>query len=141
MAAEIDARRPAERLIGRTIPTLADQAPNIVLGTVGSNVKVGTHDSPEGENVSLRQLQRGLDILIEDGEIRIEPDTFGGYRRSSFIGAALGQLHGVELTTSPTWVRLAASSLGALLARGCAEVTDFEGVRETSSRSPPFVRR
>ncbi len=95
-----------EPLVGTTILTLDQRVPNDVLGISGSSVVVGTKRTEGGANVPLRLVQRGLDILFSEGEVRIEPATFGGRRRSSFVGAALGTLSGVEWTEKPVWVRL-----------------------------------
>lgn len=100
-----DARELLQSLVGQVLPTLDRNRPNRVLRLEGANIIVGTDDSPEGEPVALRKVQDGLDILYGHGEIRIEPETFGGYRRSSFIGAVLGTLEGVTVETRPTWVR------------------------------------
>jgi len=86
--------------------TLDKQVPNTVIDLVGSNVLVGTTDSPDGKLVALRHIQDGLDILYAEGQIRITTDTFGGYRRSSFIGALLGTLPGVVATPPPVWLQL-----------------------------------
>jgi hypothetical protein len=52
------------------------------------------------------------DLLFEDGQVAITPGAFGGYRRSSFIGAVLLTLHAVDADTitSPTVVRLQSES-------------------------------
>lgn len=102
-----DARQLTEGLVGRTIRTLTRGHPNEVLRVEGSNVYVGTEKSPDGKDVALRHIQTGLDILATEGRVRITPKTFGGYRRSSFIGAVLGTLPGVHLTLPPVWVELA----------------------------------
>lgn len=116
----IDARILAESLVGRTLTTPARENPNTILRVDGSDVIVGTEDSPAGEPVSLAQLQRGIDMLFEESEVRIEPETFGGYRRSSAIGAILASLDGIEVTAPPTYVRLVGSTpLRDGFARAC----------------------
>jgi MrcB-like, N-terminal domain len=110
MPSQLDARRLAESLVGQTISTPTYDYENRVLEVRGANVYVGTDASPDGEPVLLAQLQRGLDLLLADGEVRIEPATFNGYRRSSFIGAVLASLPGTVTTPPPTWVRLAPES-------------------------------
>lgn len=102
-----NAREVVAGLVGRTISTLDWREANEVLRIAGPDVIVGTADSPEGAAVALRKIQDGLDTLFATGEIRIEPATFGGYRRSSFIGAVLGTLDGVLVSPRPVWVRLA----------------------------------
>ncbi|HWY89395.1 MAG TPA: DUF3883 domain-containing protein [Solirubrobacteraceae bacterium] len=101
-----NARELVAGLVGTTIHTLDRDEPNIVLRIEGANVVVGTANSPEGAPVALRKIQDGLDILFSTNEIRIATSTFGGYRRSSFIGAVLGTLEGVAVTPRPVWVRL-----------------------------------
>jgi len=101
-----DALELIQPLLGTTIHTLDKHVPNEVLAIRGANVIVGTKKSEEGAEVPLRIIQQGLDILFSEGEVRIEPATFGNVRRSSFVGAALGTLPGVEWTESPVWVRL-----------------------------------
>ena len=86
------ARRLAESLVDTTVPTPTHGNPNRVLSVDGANFRVATDESPEGEPVSLAQLQRGLDLLLETGQVRIAPETFGGYRRSSAIGAVLAAI-------------------------------------------------
>ena len=106
--------------VGQTLPTLAQGRPNEVLEVSDKEVLVGTEDSPDGEPVALRYLQQGLALLMSEGSVRIEPETFGNYRRSSFIGAFLGSLPGVEVTDPPVNVHLAdPQTLSALFERGC----------------------
>lgn len=99
-----DARQLANALVGRTIGTLGRGKPNVVKQMRGAHVIVGTETSPGGKPVALRYLQDGLDLLYTEGRVRITPETFGGYRRSSFIGAFLGTLPGVRTTPPPVWV-------------------------------------
>jgi len=102
----LNARELAEGLKGQTIYTLDKQSPNTVIEIKGANVTVGTNESPKGKPVALRHIQDGLDVLYADGRIRITPKTFGGYRRSSFIGAFLGTLPNIRITPAPVWVEL-----------------------------------
>jgi hypothetical protein len=101
-----NARELVAGLVGATIYTLDQREPNVILRVEGTSVIVGTADSPEGAPVALRKIQDGLDILFSTGEIRIEPATFDRYRRSSFIGAVLGTLDGVLVSSRPVHVRL-----------------------------------
>jgi 5-methylcytosine-specific restriction enzyme A len=83
-------------------------------------VIVATEDSPTGRGVELRRVQEGLDLLLSEGEVRVRPESFGGYRRSSFIGAILATLPETEFVAAPATVRLsAASPLRDALAEGC----------------------
>lgn len=102
----LNARELAEGLVGQTIYTLDKESPNAVIAVKGADVMVGTDDSPDGKAVALRHIQDGLDLLYADGRVRITPHTFGGYRRSSFIGALLGTLPNVRVTPAPVWVEL-----------------------------------
>jgi hypothetical protein len=90
---ELDARYLAEcwsAALSRPLPAIARTG----FDPGRSKVIVGTEEFPEGEPVvAIHQLQRGLDILAEKGPVRIEPETFGGYRRSSFVESALATMH------------------------------------------------
>jgi|GEM_PF-3176035 len=110
MPSNFNARRLVESLIGETLFTPTHGKPNVVLGIAGANAVIGTERSPAGETVALTKIQEGLDKLEEDGEVRITPDSFGAYRRSSAIGALLTTVPYTEVTEPPTYVRLASSS-------------------------------
>ena len=99
-----------EPLVGRTIITPTEAKPNQILSVNDAHVIVGTGDSPTGKRVALAKVQEGLDHLTEQGEVRVTPEAFGGYRRSSAIGAILATLPGVEVSDSPTYIRLAEHS-------------------------------
>lgn len=93
--------------MGKTIHTPAQGRENLVARVSGANVYVVTDESSEAEPVSLAKLQQGIDLLLEDGEVRIAPETFDNYRRSSFIGAALAAIPGTLITDRPVRVLLA----------------------------------
>lgn len=124
MPAPISAKRLAESLVGRTLLTPSRGKENVILAVEGGSVLVGTEESPAGEQVLLSKVQEGLDLLFEDGEVRITPETFGRYRRSSAIGAILASLEGVEVTPVPTSVKLVrATPLRDRLSAACQLVT------------------
>jgi 5-methylcytosine-specific restriction protein A len=93
-------------LIGVELSTPTESQPNRILAVERGNFIVATEDSPAGSPASLAQLQRGIDRLFAEGEVRISTETFEGHRRSSAIGAVLAALHGVEMTSPPTFARL-----------------------------------
>jgi 5-methylcytosine-specific restriction enzyme A len=106
----------------------------------GSNVIVGTDDSPEGEPVELQRLQEGLDLLLTRGEIRIEPATFGGYRRSSFIGAVLGTLPATVVRDRPASVALSPDSPVQTAMRGiCAQLQESDRGETISGGDPLHI--
>ncbi len=110
MSSSLDARQIVEPLVGETVPTPTEARPNRILAIKGKQVMVATDDSPAGKPVTLAKIQAGLDYLTEQGEVRISPETFGGNRRSSAVGAILATLPGVEITDPPTYIRLTEES-------------------------------
>jgi 5-methylcytosine-specific restriction enzyme A len=93
--------------MGATLQTATRAKPNKILGIAGTNVIVGTTDSPEGAPVPLAMIQEGLDQLIDSGQVRIAPESFSGRRRSSAVGAILATLASVEVSGTPAEIRLA----------------------------------
>lgn len=138
MPNELSAYDLAASLVGRTLQTISHRKPNIVLSVSSSDVIVATEQSPDGEPVQLAKLQHGLDLLFATGSVRIEPDTFDGYRRSSFIGAALSTLHGVEVDAHPVQVRLAEESPLADSLRQICELTGQERQGDVLSQDEPL---
>src|SRR4051794_4350930 len=123
MAGRIRAGDLARRLQGKTLTTIAQDKPNTILGIKGNRALVATEDSPDGEFVLLSQFQAGLDRLLDDGEVTIAADSFNGSQRFSFFGAAMTQLHGVEvLPESPARVTVSKPVFRPLLERACSEV-------------------
>lgn len=122
MGGEISAQQLALSLVKQTIPTIGRGVPNHVLAIQGPNLVVATSRSPEGAKVPLKMLGAALDRLVAEGELRIEPETFGGRRRSSFIGAALATLDGVIVDRQPARIRLTRSApLQDVLTRACRQ--------------------
>jgi 5-methylcytosine-specific restriction protein A len=137
MPRSFDAQRVIAELVGTTIATPGRDAPNVVLRVDGPNVIVGTTTSPEGEPVSIAKVQEGLDLLSSDGEVRITPETFGRYRRSSFIGAVLASLPGTDVSGPPTVVRLAsASPFRDQLQQACALAAAPRSTATTDAADP-----
>jgi len=137
MAPAISARHLALSLRDKTISTPVQNRPNTVQAVRGANVIVATEDSPQGRPVSLSRLQQGLDLLFDEGEVLIEPQTFGGYRRSSFIGAALASLPRTEVAANPSRVRLAADSpLRDQLGGVCSLATAPRSSERVSTEDP-----
>jgi 5-methylcytosine-specific restriction enzyme A len=119
----LDARRLAESLVGESLRTPTRENLNQVLRVERGNAIVATDESPDGEPVSLAHLQHGLDLLTETGEVRITPETFNGYRRSSAIGAMLATIPSTVLAGPPTFVRLSRTApLRDQLEQACALV-------------------
>jgi 5-methylcytosine-specific restriction enzyme A len=110
MPRSLDARAVAQSLVGKIVYTPSRRRANRVLSVHRRKVIVATEDSPQGEEVDLRPLQKGLDILFSEGAVLIEPSTFDGYRRSSFIGAVLASLPATEVDGPRTEVRLQEAS-------------------------------
>lgn len=92
-------------LIGHEIFT-ATGSSNIVLGVHGDLAYVGTSRSPNGQPVSVRDVQVGLDLLARDGSVPVGVDVLG--HRSSFVGAVLAALPDTQVTTDPVTVTLQA---------------------------------
>jgi hypothetical protein len=92
----VDARAFVESLRGRELKTLSQGKTNRVLDLVGDDVLVSTEPSPGGERVPLVEVQRALDSLLQEGELSVTVDEIGSHR-SSFIGAALATMPGVEV--------------------------------------------
>lgn len=114
------------RLIGVELKTVAG-SPNMILGVQGDQVIVATQRSPDGRPVSVRDVQRALDILVETGSIAIHP-TDVGYR-SAFIGAVLSTLPGARIGSgSPPTLQLVGdfSDAGTGDAAGSEDIT-FQG--------------
>jgi 5-methylcytosine-specific restriction protein A len=130
MPARLSARGIAEELIGREILTPVHNQPNRVLEVGASNVLVATEASPEGKLVPLAKIQLGLDMLASQGEVQISPEAFDS-RRSSFIGAVLAALPGVEAVGGPSLVRLATATP---LRDGLIQACDLTGKARSSSR-------
>jgi 5-methylcytosine-specific restriction protein A len=120
----IDAYDYLKGLLGRSLVTPGRGHSNTIVSIQKTDITVATERSPNGEPVSVRKIQAGLDLLVKTGAVRIQPETFGGYRRSSFIGAVLASLPGTEVVGPPTTVRLTeATPLRDRLADACDLVT------------------
>lgn len=93
-------------LIGIEIHTVSRRRPNIILSVDDQTAIVSTERSPEGTSVSVADVQRALDLLASRREVRVRVHELG--HRSSFIGAVLATLPGVEAEaeSDPAWVRL-----------------------------------
>jgi hypothetical protein len=70
----------------------------------GRTVIVATDKAPQGDAVPIEWVQRGLDLLARDGEVRVDVPTLG--HRSSFVGAVLSEVLGAEVLTNPQRVRV-----------------------------------
>jgi hypothetical protein len=104
VATDLNARALVQSLVGQKIPTVTGR-PNTVLGVDDVNVIVGTARSRDGELVPIESVQKGIDQLVEAGEVEVHPSSLG--YRSSFVGAVLLTLPGTVLTaTSPPRIRL-----------------------------------
>jgi hypothetical protein len=99
-----DATDLLRRLVGIPLTTPTRHMPNKVLAVLPPVVVVATNHAPAGEEVPIQDVQDGLDLLREVGEVRIDPDPLG--HRSSFIGTVLLQLPGAMYVGSPARIRL-----------------------------------
>ncbi|WP_409465041.1 hypothetical protein [Amycolatopsis sp. GA6-003] len=87
-------------LIGETISTPSGEE-NRILQVGTESVLVGTDQSPEGQSVPLKDVQRGLDVLRAHGTLEVSVEEFG--HGSSFVEAMLTNLPHVSSTpSSPT---------------------------------------
>lgn len=106
-AAPAEARAGAEdllrRLIGVPLSTPSG-ARNIVLGVSRDVAWVRTERSPQGQPVSISQVQAAIDLLLAEGHVAVEPTTIG--HRSAFIGAVLATLPNVAIEGSPPVARV-----------------------------------
>jgi hypothetical protein len=109
-------------LVGQTIYTITSRMPNEIIGLDADDVIVTTAHGTD--HIPLAQLDMALEVLRREGEVRITPDAFPDRAfRSSFVGAALAQIEGVQVLTSPQRVRLRPrTSVSALFERACTEV-------------------
>jgi hypothetical protein len=82
------------RLLGQDISTVGGRH-NRVLEVQPPYARVATDRSPDGQQVSIAEVQFALDLLRANGRVLIHPDEIG--HRSSFIGAALMTLPGAEI--------------------------------------------
>jgi len=78
--------------------------PNKVLSVGAKAVIVGTTRSPDGTPVPIEWVQDAMDMLEQDGEVRVNVDTLGF--RSAFVGAVLATLPGASVSPSPTRISL-----------------------------------
>lgn len=121
MAPSLDALRLVESLVGKTLPTPTQAKPNEILRVDGANAIVGTAESPQGAPVPLAMIQKGLDQLVDSGQVRVAPESFSGRRRSSAVGAILSMLPSVEVTGPPAHIRLSQTTpLRDCLIAACA---------------------
>lgn len=86
------------RLIGVELRTLTGNQ-NRILGVTPGDALVATDRSPAGSPVPITELQDALDLLIKNGFVVINPENVGF--RSSFIGAVLRTIPGVQVEKSP----------------------------------------
>jgi hypothetical protein len=91
------------RLVGVPLHTITRRERNVILRVESDCVIVATRRAPAGEPVPVMSVQRALDKLMADGEVRVDVPTLG--HRSSFIGAVLRTLPDVETLTRPQRVR------------------------------------
>ena len=90
-------------LVGKTISTVAGE-PNTVLDVIAGTVLVATGKSPQGTPVPIEDVQVGLDLLLEHGEVRVHPSVLK--YRSAFVGAVLASLPNARSELHPARVIL-----------------------------------
>jgi hypothetical protein len=117
----IDARTYLAGLLGETINTVARREPNEILRLEPDAAIVGTARSPGGQPVELSLVQSALDRLMSGEEVGIDVESLG--HRSSFVGAVLATIPGVEIATDPTRVRLRLAA-SEIVARGITEIEE-----------------
>ncbi len=96
----LDVLRP---LVQKPLTTV-NGSPNKILEVDGRKVLVATGRSPRGRPVLVADVQRGLDLLRENGSVGINPEELG--HRSAFIGAVLSTLPEAQASTGPAVVTL-----------------------------------
>ncbi|GLX97793.1 hypothetical protein [Herbidospora sp. NBRC 101105] len=89
-----DATNLLRRLLGRDISTIKGRH-NRVLEVQPPYARVATDRSPDGQLVSIAEVDFALRLLRKNGRVSIDPDKIG--HRSSFIGAALMTLPSAEV--------------------------------------------
>jgi hypothetical protein len=90
-------------LIGQEIYTVTGH-PNMVLAVNSGAALVRTSQSPDGQMVTMAEVQDGLDKLGQQGTVGINTGELG--HRSSFIGAVLATLPGTQITLNPARITL-----------------------------------
>ncbi|WP_170156055.1 HNH endonuclease signature motif containing protein [Umezawaea tangerina] len=103
-------------LVGKQLFTVTG-LPNRIIRVDPEVVRVVTKRSEAGKPVPVAMVQKGLDLLRENGSVRIHPDELG--HRSSFVGAVLATVPGAVASTGPATVSMA----------GPAEIPVREGAR------------
>jgi hypothetical protein len=137
-----DAASLLSRLVGTSVTTVTGHR-NLVLAMSLRDALVATDRSPQGQPVPISQVQAGLDLMLETGEVEVSVPSLG--HRSSFIGAVLLTLPGAALVrTTPPRIRFTAPqttnpALGTPYRH--AEVTEQPGSREPFSVDPALVER
>lgn len=116
-------------LIGRQLVTTTG-AINTILEVEPSDVVVATSRSPQGQRVPIAEVQKGLDLLRQDGRVTVDVATLG--HRSSFIGAVLASRKNVTVSGSPSVVSL----LDAHDDPATGYVPDAFGTAVTRARGP-----
>ena len=103
-----DARVVLSRLQGRTLRTLARDAPNKILRIEAGAVVVATEKSPKGKSVPIAWVQEAINRLVDRGELVVTTKVLGMPigSRSAFLSAVLRELPGVEELDDPKRLRL-----------------------------------
>jgi hypothetical protein len=99
----LDARAHLLTLVGRPISGLRGGAMT-VLEVRDRAVVVRTQRAPEGTTIPIAWVQRGIDLLVHDGETSADAAALG--RRSQFIGAVLLTLPGAAPIGDPPRIAL-----------------------------------
>lgn len=124
-----DVLRP---LVGAEIATATGQT-NMVLAMSHDTVVVRTEASPQEQQVPLREVQHGLNLLTANWTVQITVEDFGN--SSEFIGAVLATLPQTLVTYDPIAVTLTEVSVETVTA-GLAEADAgrTDGVRKAVFR-------
>ena len=107
MADRIDAGVYLRSLVGKTLSTVSGK-PNTVLAVdvVAGSVLGATEKSPQGAPVPIEDVQAGLDLLLERGEVLVWSPALLKHRRSAFVGAVLASLPNARSELCPARVIL-----------------------------------
>lgn len=82
----------------------------MVLALDSGAARVRTSQSPDGQTVTVTEVQDGLDKLKRHGAVSLDPGELG--QCSSFVGAVLATLPGTQVSPDPARITLGAPAAG-----------------------------
>jgi hypothetical protein len=98
----LDARKLLTGLIDKPLRTITYDKPNRVLALEGRYALV---EREQRGRVPIAHVQRALDALYHDGELRVNKATLR-HSNTAFIGAVLRELPDAEVLVNPQRVRI-----------------------------------